>query len=491
MMIADWHPLFTIYLTISALLLLYGLNSYLIIAMFLRRRKRAQAADHALEQAFWQSPLALPNVTTQIPVYNEVNVVERILRACAAINYPPEKHLIQVLDDSNDETATVIDRVAEELRATGVRIEVVRRAHRGGFKAGALRDGLALTADPFVAIFDADFVPPKDFLRRTLPHLLVNPELGLVQTRWGHLNQGKNWLTRAFAIGIDGHFAVEQPARAWNQLFLNFNGTAGLWRREAIDEGGGWQADTLTEDMDLSYRCQLVGWKIHFLADCVVPAEIPENFTALKSQQFRWAKGSTQTALKLLPRIWRSPVGCFRKIEATLHLTHYFIHPCMFLIGVLALPILLVQAPTVSPLLWVAASIPIVLAALGPSSLYLVSQWSLDPRRWWRQLLQLPALLVVGFGISFSNTRAVFEAIIGRNSPFVRTPKAGEHTLKRYQLPFPLTSVIETGLGLYCLTTLVLAFAFHRPSLGPFLLIYALGFSVVGLSSLADRWKTA
>lgn len=471
------------------LLFAYGVNSYVLIALFSRRKGAAKEENRLRAVAFAeklaQGETAWPPVLTQLPVYNELNVAERVIRAAAAFEYPGA-HEIQVLDDSTDETSELIDAVVDELQQRGVNICVLRRTNRQGFKAGALNEGMQQSDAPYIAIFDSDFVPTPDFLLRAVPQLMEQEGLALVQARWGHLNADESWFTRAVSIGIDGHFGVEQPARAWNQLYLNFNGTAGVWRRVAIQDAGGWECDTLTEDMDLSYRAQLRGWGIQFLFDLEAPAELPNTFTAFKSQQFRWAKGSIQTAIKLLPRVMRAPGSVFKKVQSVFHLTHYYIHICMVMLAVLALPLLFVQNAAPSPWVWVVVSLPIILSTVGPSLLYIVSQFSLDPARAWKQLPYLPGLILIGFGISLSNARAVLEAIIGRKTEFVRTPKRGLQSLKNYHLPKNAHPWLELSLGLYCLLTLLLALALDRPALGPFILVYIIGYFIVGGCSLLE-----
>ena len=347
------HLLFFFYAGASVGLFLYGANCYVMLALFLRSHRasaRAAARTIAEAEARFVHPEGLPLVTTQIPLFNEANVAERAIRAAARIDYPCDRHEIQVLDDSTDETREIVDRTVRELQARGHCIVVLRRTDRTGFKAGALAAALRVATGEFLAIFDADFVPPPRFLRDTLPFFLADDRMGLVQARWGHLNADDSVLTRAQAIGIDGHFTVEQSARTFNGLLMNFNGTAGIWRRRAILDAGGWSADTLTEDLDLSYRAQLAGWRTHFLSELEVPGELPDGVAAFKSQQFRWAKGSIQTAKKLLPRLWRDrDRSVWVKIQATLHLTHYAVHPLMLVVALFTLPAMLVFPAVFSP----------------------------------------------------------------------------------------------------------------------------------------------
>ena len=468
-------------------LFLYGANCYVMVGLYLRCRSgaaRRNAAVTAAAAPRFAAVGGLPMVTTQIPIYNEANVAERALRAAAAIEYPRARHEIQVLDDSSDETRAIVDRVAAELVARGHRVRVLRRPDRRGFKAGALAAGLAEAEGEYVAIFDADFTPPARFFRATLPFFFADDRLALVQGRWGHHNQAESALTRAQAIGIDGHFMVEQTARTFNGLLMNFNGTAGLWRRSAIADGGGWSADTLTEDLDLSYRVQLRGWRTHFLADLEVPGELPGTLAAFKSQQFRWAKGSMQTARKLMPRVLRSRRSAWVKLQAALHLTHYAIHPLMIAVAVLALPVMAVLPRRGSPLLLGASVAAILLAMVAPNSLYLVSQRALYDS-WWRRLLWLPALTCLGIGIAVSNSRAVLEAVLGRPSDFIRTPKRGDCARQDYAAARTVQPWLELGLGAYCAASLVIYLRAGGLVIAPLLGLYAGSFLLVGVLGVA------
>jgi len=489
--------LLTAYFLPAAILLIFGLNLYFTLALFLRRlpAERRDAARLIEEARRRFTDRDFPLVVTQIPLYNEINVAERIIRAAVAMDYPSGRHHVQVLDDSTDDTRPLVDRVVHDLRSAGHSVSVVRRPNREGFKAGALQHGMAMAPADYFAIFDADFVPPVDFLRQTMSVLLMRPDVGVVQARWGHLNAGQSFVTRAQGIGIDAHFAVEQPARAWNNLFMNFNGTAGVWRRQAIEEAGGWEHDTLTEDMDLSYRSQLAGWKPFFLFDLVVPAELPDNINAFKAQQFRWAKGSTQTALKLLPRIFRSRVSWLAKIEAFFHMTHYFIHPLMVWVASLALPVMQFTSFRYSTGALVALFAMLVLSTAAPISLYVISQ-ALLYKGGWRRLRYLPFLTSLGIGIAIANTRAVAEAVFGVDSPFVRTPKRGDRVTHRYPVRVSMETLFELALGAYCFLAMFLFMEAHRYLVMPFLFLYAWGFTGVGLLSMLhflaqSRWARA
>jgi cellulose synthase/poly-beta-1,6-N-acetylglucosamine synthase-like glycosyltransferase len=487
-----------LYVLASFYLLIYGLNAYFMIFVFLRKmkamRRRNRRVEASFERCFRSAPDSLPIITTQLPIFNEYNVAARVVEAVAAMDYPQDRHEVQILDDSTDETRDLVDATAKRLRQAGHWINVVRRPTREGFKAGALQYGTDRAAGEYIAVFDADFVPPADFLWRCLAHFSSgDPESdnrALVQARWGHLNAQENMLTRAVAIGIDGHFIVEQAARSWNGLMLNFNGTAGLWRKAAIQDAGGWQSVTLTEDMELSYRAQLRGWRIHFLSDLVAPAEIPASFSAFKSQQFRWAKGSIQTALRVAPKVLASKHSWLVKIQSLLHLTHYTIHPCMLAIVLAAGPLLLLMPEPTAQLSWFLSLVllPLILATLGPTALYCCSQ-AVAKRSPLTTLKLVPALLMVGFGICLSNTKAVFEALLGRPSEFVRTPKAGIRANKRYRVARNMLPWVEAALGIYALVILILAIAAERPALSPYLLLFAAGFLFIGGGSLRERFQ--
>ncbi len=423
-----------------------------------------------------------PRVTVQLPLYNEVHVAGRLIDAVAAFDYPRDKLLIQALDDSEDGTTRLVARKLAALEERGYRAQHLRRGAREGFKAGALANGLRHSADDFIAIFDADFVPPPDFLRRALPHLLAEPDIGIVQSRWSHLNADQNSLTRAQRLSIDTHFIVEQAARNRSQWLIPFNGTGGVWRRGCIEAAGGWSADTLTEDLDLSYRAQMAGWRSHFAPEIAAPGEIPPQLAAYKSQQARWATGNTQCLRKLAPALFAAPLSVAQKIMAIQHLCQYLPQPLMLLMLLLTPPLLLLGGlPGVS-------LAPLGLIGLAPPLMYVASQLRLyaDPLPGIRAF---PALLFIGTGMSLSNSLAVLGALIGLKTHFRRTPKfEGDWRGSAYALSADHTLWLEAALLLYSLWAAWLAWELQR-ELCPYLLIFALSFATVVGLSLRDSWN--
>src|SRR6188474_14188 len=403
------------YLSVLIGLSLYGIHRYFIIYLYLKNRKRPPVPARYFER--------LPKVTVQLPIFNEVYVAERLMRSVSELDYPQELLQIQVLDDSTDETREITATCAEQLRQRGFNVQRIHRTDRTGFKAGALAVGLAAAEGEFLCILDADFVPEKDLLKRTV-HFFTDPKVGMIQTRWGHLNRGYSLLTRVQAMFLDGHLLLEQTARSRSGRFFNFNGTAGLWRRSCIDEAGGWQHDTLTEDLDLSYRAQLAGWKFIFLSDVITPAELPVDMNGFKSQQHRWTKGSVQTCKKLLPTIWRSDLPLMIKIEATAHLTSNFAYLLLACLCVLLHPS--AGGPQSGWLRMFLLDVPIFLSAsVSVAVFYICAQRELHPRTWMKEILLLPALIALGVGLSINNARAVLEAVFNHKSDFARTPKYG------------------------------------------------------------------
>ena len=476
------------YFFVMAILASYGIHRYTLVYSYFRNRNRV--AGPPPEMSVW------PRVTVQLPIYNERYVIERLVESIAQFDYPRDLLDIQVLDDSTDETQQVARDCVERYQALGVPINYLHRDNREGFKAGALQDGLKSATGEFIAIFDADFIPPADFLRRTVPYF-VDAKLAMAQTRWSYVNRHYSPLTEVEAILLDGHFVVEHSARFRSGLFFNFNGTAGIWRRTAIEDAGGWQHDTLTEDTDLSYRAQLRGWHFVYLPEIDCPSELPVEMNAFKSQQARWAKGLMQTAKKILPRVMRADVPVAVKAEAIFHLTANISYPLMVFLSIILLPAMIVRFYQG----WfqvLVIDLPLFLASTcSISSFYLAAERALYPKTWKRTFFYLPFVMAVGIGISVRNALAVLEAIFGIKSEFVRTPKyrvgagAQEHgqwVKKAYHKSAGWMPFAEVLLGLYFAGTVVYAFQNENYATIPFLLLFVWGYLYTGLMSLAQTY---
>ena len=465
------------YFTLLICLSAYGAHRCYLLYLYTRYRARGTPPGGALED--------LPYVTVQLPIYNELYVVERLIDAAARLDYPAERLEIQVLDDSTDETRQVAARAVARWSARGITIRRLPRVVRAGYKAGALAAGLRCARGDAIAIFDADFLPPRDFLRRAIP-ALGQPRVGMVQARWGHVNRDYSWLTRVQALLLDAHFVLEHGARHRAGCFFNFNGTAGVWRRQAIEDAGGWQDDTLTEDLDLSYRAQLAGWRFVFLPELVAPAEVPVEMTAFKLQQQRWATGSIQTCLKVLPDVLRSSIRRRLKLEALFHLTANLNYPLLLLLAaVLMVPALFVRAPGGAPS-FLAFDLPLFCAAaLSMVNFYAVSQRAVR-RDWLSQLKWVPLAIAVGFGLSVNNTRAVLGALRGGRPGFRRTAKYGvvdrsdEWRAKRYRQTRAGQPFVELGLGLYFAVAAIGALAAGLFAAVPVLCIFNVRFPLRG-----------
>ncbi|MFZ4814121.1 MAG: glycosyltransferase [Phototrophicaceae bacterium] len=459
-----------LYVGIAWGITLYLLGAWLLIALSLWRKRSPTPP-----------PLTdLPPVTVQLPLYNEQFVVGRLLDAVAKLDYPHEKLCIQVLDDSTDATRQVCAQAVTALQAQGLNIQHIQRPNREGFKAGALAYGMTLSNTPLFAIFDADFIPPPDFLHRTLPYLLADPKLGMVQGRWGHLNPDQNPLTAGQVLAIDAHFLIEQTSRSEHHLPTSFNGTGGVWRRECIEASGGWQSSTLTEDFDLSYRAQLAGWQMLTLPDLVIAGELPAQMSAFRQQQARWARGSTQCLRRLFFPLWRSRMSLFQRIMGTYHLAQYLIYPLVLLFLLLTPPMLLTGRLATLDLR--------VLALVGLSSpvLYTVSsirQYGFFKGLW--QLLSFPPLIIYGTGITLSNTIAVLMAFSPQHGTFQRTPKYGQHRAGAYTLPFDGMLLAELVLGLYAALGTWLAVELRSPA-APYLALAALAYLGVAITEFLE-----
>lgn len=483
--------IFVVYAATVLILMVYGFHSYFMIILFYLKQKNARKMVNETVREFFQKTQEqdLPFITIQLPVYNESEVIKRLMLSATHLDYPKDKFEIQIVDDSIDDTAKIVDNYTEELRnLTKIDISVVRRSNREQFKAGALSNGLKVAKGEYVAIFDSDFIIPQNFLKRSIAQIHNRNDIACVQSRWGHLNRLENWLTKAQSIALDAHFAASQGARNYNGLFMNFNGTAGIWRISAINAVGGWSGDTLTEDMDLSYRVQLHGYKMAFDYDLVCPAELPNDMMAFKSQQKRWAKGAVETGIKLLPSILKSEnLTLHQKFEAFMHLTNNFSAVLMVVLTVLTLPIL-IAAPHIGhggylPVLWTI----VILASLSPCALYTGS--GAAQKQGFFSFKNFPLIIAVGTGLCVNNTLAVFEAIFGEKTPFVRTPKSGSlnevKKISRYKVNNSMgLGIIELMLGIYCAVTFVVYIVHYQYFFGFFIGVYAVGLIIFGFKTV-------
>ena len=470
------------YFIVLIILAAYGAHRYWLVYLYYKYKKNKTTEPPAHFDD-------LPRVTVQLPIFNEQYVVDRLLEAVCRLDYPREKLDIQLLDDSTDETIEVARALVERYAALGHPVTYLHRDNRSGFKAGALAEGLKTAQGEFVAIFDADFVPPPDFLLNCIHHF-TDPKVGMVQTRWTHINRNYSFLTEVEAMLLDGHFVMEHSGRARSSRFFNFNGTAGMWRRVAIDEAGGWEHDTLTEDTDLSYRAQLKGWKFIYLQDVECPAELPVEMTAFKTQQARWAKGLIQVSKKILPKVLSSDVPRQVKVEAWYHLTANLSYPLMIVLSVLLLPAMIIRFyQGWFQMLYI--DLPLFMAStFSISSFYLISQKELFPKTWPRALLYLPFLMALGIGLTITNTRAVLEALVGKQTAFARTPKYRVESKRdkvgasKYRKRLGWVPWIELMIGTYFALAVYYAIDNENYFTVPFLLLFVIGYWYTGLMSL-------
>jgi len=475
------------YFFVLIVLASYGIHRYVLVFLYYRNRKNR--AESEKPPRFFSSE-ELPTITVQLPIFNEQFVVDRLVDAVSRMEYPREKLEVQVLDDSTDETVEVASTIVERYAALGFPIQYIHRTNREGFKAGALDNGLTRSRGELVAIFDADFVPPEDWLMKVVHHF-SDPQVGMVQTRWTHLNRDYSFLTNVEAILLDGHFVLEHGGRSRANVFFNFNGTAGMWRRAAIAEAGGWEHDTLTEDTDLSYRAQLKGWKFKYLQDVECPAELPIEMTAFKTQQARWAKGLIQVGKKILPRVMTSEIPLHNKIEAWFHLTANLSYPFMVVLSALLLPAMIIRSfgGWFQMLL---IDLPLFLAStFSISTFYLVSQKELFPGKWYRTFIYLPFLMSLGIGLTVTNTKAVWEALIGKQTAFARTPKyrvqqKGERSkaAPKYRKRLGIIPWIELAIGTWFIFMIYYAWISMNYITVPFMVLFVLGYYYTGLMSL-------
>lgn len=501
------HALMALYLAILLAVAAYGIHRYHLLYLYMKHRGHGLKPKHRFDQ--------VPLVTVQLPMFNEDVVAERVIAAACELDYPHDRLEIQVLDDSTDHSAEIARKACEKWAEKGYPVVYIHRDNRSGYKAGALEFGLKSARGEYVAIFDADFVPPRDMLRNTVD-FFTDPKVGMVQVRWDHLNREASLLTRSQAIFLDGHFVIEHTARNRSGRFMHFNGTAGVWRKDTIRDAGGWQHDTLTEDLDLSYRAQMKGWQFVYLPQYAAPAELPPEMCAFKQQAHRWTKGSVQTCLKLLPTLLRSRESFRVKTEAFFHLTNTFVYPLMVMLTLLMYPTFFNYY---SPFAAHSANQHLfsfslfILATCSAGTFFVYAQKELFGRgAGWRTLFWMPALMAIGVGVCINNSRALIEAFWSslrkKESEFVRTPKygvigtaktkamsgSGVFSFKRLWQP-----LLEIAFGVYttlCLYIAVNAYVQWPAEVGisglagiPFLMIFASGYYYVGFGTLHAMWR--
>lgn len=481
------HVIVVAYLSVLGLLSVYGIHRYYLLYLYYRYyKRRPRPASPVLARADY------PTVAVQLPIFNEYYVATRVIESMAGLDYPPDKLTIQVLDDSTDATGDVAKQAADALRQRGLRVQYIHRSRRDGFKAGALRNGLAQTDADLIAVLDADFIAPCDFLTRIVPHF-NDGRVGMVQARWGYLNRNYSLLTRVQSILLDGHFIIEHTARHLSGRFFNFNGTGGVFRRRAIEEAGGWDGSTLTEDLDLSYRAQMAGWKFVFLPDLVCESELPVDVYGFKTQQHRWTKGSIQVGRKLLRALWKSPLALRVKLEATFHLTANL---CYLLIVALSLllPLSLFFRHRLfmdGIKLW--EIIVFVFTTTSVTVFYMVSQRELY-RDWKWRLKDVPFILALGIGMCINNASAVSEALLSRETPFVRTAKYRIESIKDswkgkiYRSVNNRSLFVELFFAVYMIVSFVLLVSLQNWGALPYLLLFVVGYLyILGLSLIHAR----
>lgn len=479
-----WSVVVFLYFGILACLMVVGLHRYYLVYLFLKNRHR-KAQPHAL-------PDDLPTVTVQLPVFNEQYVVDRLIQAACRIDYPMDKLHIQVLDDSTDETTGIGRRVVEKMAAKGFCIDLIHREDRTGFKAGALAEGLDCAAGELVAVFDADFLPSPTFLKETVG-FFSDPKVGMVQVRWGYINEDYSLLTLLQSMFLDGHFVVEHAARNWSDRFFNFNGTAGIWRKKAIMDAGGWQHDTLTEDLDLSYRAQIKGWRFVYLVDSVCDSEIPVEMNAFKTQQHRWAKGSIETGRKILPKMVSCNLPLKVKTEAFFHMGGNVAYFLLLILSLLTFPALVGRIHMGWRTL-AAMDLVVFLLAFFPVALFYVFAQKIAGKNWLRRTMLVPFLMSLGIGMSANNAKAVWEGLTGKKSAFVRTPKyriekkGQDWWGKRYRNPRPKGVIFELFMTIYCFQAVIYAFYYEVYLSIPFLMLFVFGFGYVSALSVYQTY---
>lgn len=477
----------TCYVFVVVGLSAFGLHRWFMVGLFWRNLRKPPQPKGRFEK--------LPLITVQLPIFNELHVVPRLVAGVAGLDYPRELLEIQILDDSTDETRQICEAEAEKLRAQGFDVSYIHRTDRTGYKAGALENGMARAKGDFLFILDADFVPQPGILHEMV-HYFTDDKIGMIQTRWGHINRDYSLLTKVQALFLDGHLVVEQVARSRSGRFFNFNGTAGIWRKQTIIDAGGWQHDTLTEDLDLSYRAQMKGWKFIFLKDVVCPAELPVDMNGFKSQQHRWTKGSIQTCRKMLGPIWRSDMPLMLKIEATVHLTANYAYLLLFLMIFLVFPGAGADFKMGGYRMWLFDLPVFVLTTVSIGLFYLSSQIAAYPKTGWKNIIYLPVLLALGVGMSINNGKAVLEAMLGQESAFIRTPKYGiekkgqEWRKAKYKSLKSLVVLLEILLAVYFTGVVIFAILNNYWNSVPFLIMFMLGFWYVVAGSFPQLFQS-
>jgi cellulose synthase/poly-beta-1,6-N-acetylglucosamine synthase-like glycosyltransferase len=472
------------YFAVLLLLASYGVHRSHLVYQCWRYRHRIKRVK-ALPALTGHHDGALPKVTIQLPLFNEATVAVRLIETVARVDYPRDLLEIQILDDSTDETQAIARMAVERLRREGIDMVYIHRVDRVGYKAGALDHGLKTAKGELIAIFDADFLPPADFLRNVVGHF-TDPTVGMVQTRWGHINRDHSLLTQVQALMLDGHHLVENRARFGAGNLFNFSGTGGIWRRRAIDEAGGWQHDTLTEDLDLSYRAQLAGWRFVYRDDVISPAELPEDVSAFRAQQYRWAKGTVQTARKLMGRLLRAPLTTGQRIEAFFHLTPHFAYPLMVVLSILLLPALLLM-PATDPRTMLLIDLPLIVGTTGSLAAFYSQAEAAQGRSRWSAIVRLPMLIALGAGLAPHLSKAVFEGLRSMAGEFVRTPKKGTHEGRyRARANLPLT---EMMLGTLSLGSVVASVQTNHYFATPFAMMFAFGYGYVAALVIAEQFR--
>ena len=474
------------YFVSLSILFLFGLHGF--VMMFYHRKYGHK--NPVPDSEFKPDKL----VTIQLPLYNEMYVIERLINSVCDIDYPKDKMEIQVLDDSTDETTAIVAKVVEEKKKLGFDISHIRRGSREGFKAGALKEGMKIAKGEFIAIFDADFIPQKEFLKKTLSYF-TDDKVGMVQSRWEHLNGDYSIITKAQALALDGHFVIEQTVRNKSGFFINFNGTGGVWRKKCIEDAGNWHADTLTEDLDLSYRAQLIGWRFVFLKDFTSPAELPSEINALKAQQFRWTKGAVETAKKILPLVWKSKVPLRVKLQSTFHLTNNLVFPFILLAAILNVPLIFIKNSGTHDIYFAIMSL-FVLAFISSFLFYMYSQKDIRTD-WQKRIVLFPLFMAGSMGLAVNNSRAVFEGLMNRKSEFVRTPKFKQESEKdtfvgnKYlNKKLGLSVFVEAVLAIYCFIGVLSSIYFMELASIPFQVLFTLGFSFIAYTSIKHAYAT-